>query len=64
MNNLLIGIKDKVHEAVYMNTDVDFSMDMYFEDFKVDYSDAVPVMKHGLEYFDGKAQEYLGKEWM
>lgn len=63
MNNLLIGIKDKVNEAVYMNTDVDFSMDMYFEDFKVDYSDATHVMKHGLEYFDGKAQEYLGSEW-
>lgn len=63
MNNLLIGIRDKMSEAVYMNTEVDFSIDMYFKEFIIDYSDAVPILKNGIEHFDKKAQEFLGNEW-
>jgi len=63
LNNMLIGIRDRMSEAVYMNTEVDFSIDMFFKEFAVDYSDALPVYAGGLEYVNSKAQELLGSEW-
>ncbi len=63
LNNMLTGIRDRMGEAVYMNTDIDFSIEMFFKEFTVDYSDTKPVYVNGLKYFNNQAEEFLGDEW-
>lgn len=46
-----------------MNTDIDFSIEMFFKEFTVDYSDTKLVYVNGLKYFNNRAQEFLGDEW-
>lgn len=63
LNTMLISIRDRIGDAVYMNTDVDFSIEMFFENFTVDYSETEPLYINGLEYLDTKAKGLLGSEW-
>lgn len=63
LNLYIYGIRDKMGEDLFMKNKFTFSIEMFFDDFKLDVSHIKPQSRKSLDIFEETAKKYLGNEW-
>jgi len=63
LNLYIYGIRDKMGEDLFMKNKFTFSIEMFFDDFKLDISQIEPQSRKSLDIFEETAKKYLGNEW-
>jgi hypothetical protein len=63
LNLYSYGIQDQMSEAIFMKNSFTFSIEMFFDDLKLDLSNIQSQSHKSLDIFEERANKYLGNEW-